>query len=83
MNKLHPIRQALRDAGSYSSVIELRKSDDRLTLQQIADKSGVSRQRVYQILKTAGLPTASVLGPGYWYNNETGQYEEWKEENNE
>ena len=38
-------------------VIELRKSMPCASNQTIADKVGVSRERVRQILKSSGLPT--------------------------
>ena len=43
--------------GVSKEVIELRKKDYSLTLQEIGDKVHVSRERVHQILKREGLPT--------------------------
>jgi hypothetical protein len=39
----------------------LREGDETLSLGQIAKQIGVSRQRVYQILKEDGLPTAGIF----------------------
>ncbi len=66
VNKLSTIRNKKdRASEDYSdslraAVAELRKENPMWTLQTIASVVGVSRERIRQLLKASGLPTAAV-----------------------
>lgn len=46
--------------STYENVIYLRKAYPELTLEEIGDRVGVTKVRVYTILKQAGLPTKAI-----------------------
>lgn len=46
---------------SKQRIIDYRFANPKATLQQIGDAHGISRERVRQILKSAGAPTRSTF----------------------
>ena len=46
--------------STRSEAIALRESQPYLTLPAIAEKLGVTKQRIFRILKEAGLPTKGL-----------------------
>ena len=44
-------------SNTQKQVIELRNANLFMTMSEIANRVGVSRQRVHQILKKEGIPT--------------------------
>lgn len=73
---------------NYNKAIELRKATPCLTLQEVGDKLGVSRERVRQLLNRAELPTmhykvtnrCSKCGVEVPKSNRSGLCKECKEE---
>lgn len=51
------VNNSLCESNTRKRVIELRSVDLFMTMSEIAQKVGISRQRVYQILQKEGLPT--------------------------
>jgi hypothetical protein len=66
VNKLATIRNQMnRAATNYSgslraTVVELRRENPMWSLQRIGNVMGLTRERVRQLLKSEGVPTASV-----------------------
>lgn len=50
-------RRSLPKLNTRELIINLRSSNLCMTMSEIARNAGVSRQRVYQVLKTESLPT--------------------------
>jgi len=55
------VRIEWRNMTTKEQVIELRVNDSRATLRQIGNKCHITRERVRQILKEQGLPTAAQV----------------------
>ena len=53
--------------GAAMVVIRLRKGNPCMTLKQIGDRVGVTRERVRQVLSRAGLPTRALVSPKLRY----------------
>ena len=47
------------------NVLRLRMSNPRMTMNEIADRTGVTKQRVFAILKKEGYPTAGIKKSAY------------------
>ena len=68
-------KHSLPKSNTREYIINLRSSNLCMTMSEIARNAGVSRQRVYQVLKTEGLPTKHNIKkyqyecPGVWYYN--------------
>ena len=56
-----------------SQALALRSQNPQLRATEIASRTGVSRERVRQILKKAGLPTKFVSDPGLYCCNSCGK----------
>ena len=50
----------MKKHGTLDSVVEMRRIDRDVTATEMADRLGVSRARIGQILKSAGLPTRTA-----------------------
>jgi len=50
-------KHSLPKSNTREYIINLRSSNSCMTMSEIARNAGVSRQRVYQVLKKEGLPT--------------------------
>jgi hypothetical protein len=56
-----------RNIKTHNAVSALRVNNPHMTLQEIADVVGLSRQRVQVILKVNGLPTKAKKEPDELY----------------
>ena len=51
------VLRSLRGSDARKQIIELRSANLSMTMSEIAKRVGMSRQRVFQILREEGLPT--------------------------
>jgi len=51
----------LRGSNTRKQVIELRSTNLSMTLLEIANSIGISRQRVFKILREEGFPTKNYI----------------------
>jgi len=51
----------LHSLNTREQVMELRSADLSMTMSEIANSLGISRQRVFQILRDEGLPTKRYI----------------------